>query len=105
SACVGICDSLAEARNVSAFAARVRRAHRRRGATIDRIGSGLAAAGVPLKTSTGTVVGSLCVVDTESRTWTAEDRELLAERAWMVGAELELRAATDDVRRLAVESE
>src|SRR5207237_8989318 len=56
-------------------------------------------------TPTGTVVASLWVVDTESRTWTAEDRELLAELAWMVGAELELRAATDDVRRLAVESE
>jgi GAF domain-containing protein len=38
-------------------------------------------AGVPLRTSSGHVVGCLCVIDTQPREFTARDRDRLQEMA------------------------
>ena len=50
-------------------------------------------AGVPLVTSTGDVLGSFCVIDTEPRAWTDEDLQLLEELAGSVVTEIELSEA------------
>jgi GAF domain-containing protein len=38
-------------------------------------------AGAPLRTSEGTVIGSLCVIDTKVRTFTGEDQQRLQAEA------------------------
>jgi serine/threonine protein kinase len=48
-------------------------------------------AGVPLKTRTGHSLGTLCILDFEPRTMTAEDSANLRDLAAMVMADLELR--------------
>ncbi len=54
--------------------------------------------GVPLVTREGAVLGSFCVIDTESRTWSATDVELLEELAGSVMTEIELGQALRDAQ-------
>lgn len=49
--------------------------------------------GVPLRTSSGQVVGTLCASDDAPRAWSADDIDLLVDLAVTVAAEIELRAA------------
>ena len=49
--------------------------------------------GVPLRAPTGEVLGALCVVGHEPRTWSADDEAALAELAAVATDEVELRAA------------
>lgn len=49
--------------------------------------------GVPLTTSAGLVLGCLCVIDTEPRTWSARDIEALKGLAVSAIREIEARAA------------
>ena len=49
--------------------------------------------GVPLRLSSGVVIGSVCVVDFQPRPWTDLDTHFLVEIAASVTAEIELRAA------------
>lgn len=53
----------------------------------------IAYAGVPLLTSEGLEVGTLCVIDTEPRCWTADDLILLHDLAACVVTLIGLRAA------------
>jgi PAS domain S-box-containing protein len=48
--------------------------------------------GVPLRTSDGSVLGSLCALTVEPREWTAQDEALLRDLAVSVVSDLELRA-------------
>jgi serine phosphatase RsbU (regulator of sigma subunit) len=50
-------------------------------------------AGMPLVTSGGHVLGSLCVIDTVPRQWTGEELEILHELAGSVVTEIELHEA------------
>lgn len=54
-------------------------------------GGNVAYAGVPLRTSAGHVLGTLCVVDTEPREWTPEELAVLRDLAAIAMTELELR--------------
>lgn len=47
--------------------------------------------GVPLRTSTGHILGSLCAITHEPRVWTARDETLLQNLAVAVVSDLELR--------------
>ncbi len=51
-------------------------------------------AGQPLRTPEGQVLGSMCVVGFEPRTWTDQDLEVLAQLASAAEAEIALRLAT-----------
>jgi len=51
----------------------------------------IAYAGIPIIDRDGHALGSLCVIDHEPRTWTAEEIELLSDLATTVSAELEAR--------------
>jgi GAF domain-containing protein len=53
----------------------------------------VAYAGVPLITSAGQALGTLCVIDHKPRAWTAEQIETLKTLAAAVLAQIELRAA------------
>lgn len=53
----------------------------------------IAYAGIPLLDLDGTVVGSLCAIDTEPRDWTAAEIGLLTDLAATCQAELQLRSA------------
>jgi GAF domain-containing protein len=53
----------------------------------------VAYAGVPLITSTGQALGTLCVIDHRPRAWTGEQIEILKTLAAAVLAQIELRAA------------
>jgi hypothetical protein len=60
-------------------------------------------AGYPLQTSSGHVLGSLCVIDRQPRQWTGEQLALLGEVAAIVLQEIEHRLAArtiDDIRGL-----
>ncbi len=60
-------------------------------------------AGAPLRTSQGLALGSLCVVDTRPRQFSAEQRATLTDLAAVVVDELELRLAAQAVEREAGE--
>jgi PAS domain S-box-containing protein len=51
----------------------------------------VAYAGVPLRTRDGLVLGSFCAFDSEPRTWSAEDIDLLRDLASAVESEIALR--------------
>lgn len=51
-------------------------------------------AGAPLRTRSGSAIGSLCVIDTKPREITERERELLRMVADAVMTEMELRAAS-----------
>jgi len=53
----------------------------------------VAYAGVPLVTADGHVLGSFCVIDTEPRTWSDDELEILEELAGSVMTEIELGLA------------
>ena len=53
----------------------------------------VAYAGIPLITSTGQAIGTLCVIDHRPRAWTGEQIETLKTLAAAVLAQIELRAA------------
>lgn len=59
---------------------------------IDDLGV-VAYAGYPIRTQTGTVVGSFCVVDDQPRDWAPGELQTLADLTASVVAEVELRAA------------
>ena len=59
--------------------------------------------GVPLLTSTGLVLGALCVFDPEPRTWTAHDVGVLAELGTSAIGELELRALSSEMTTKAAQ--
>ncbi len=56
-------------------------------------------AGIPLLTAAGHALGTLCVVDTRPRAWTAAEMATLADLAAAVLTEIELRAARRDLQR------
>jgi hypothetical protein len=64
---------------------RIRAAHEHLG-----VGSYL---GAPLRDAVGNVLGSLCVIDTGVRKWTADDRRLLIDLAFGASSELQARIA------------
>ncbi|MGY1858277.1 SpoIIE family protein phosphatase [Modestobacter sp. SYSU DS0290] len=53
----------------------------------------VAYAGVPLTEADGTVVGSLCAIDSEPRTWSERDLAVLTDLAGACSSELQLRGA------------
>jgi GAF domain-containing protein len=57
---------------------------------------GVAYAGMPLTTESGTVLGALCVIDTEPRAWTPEELAVLRDMARTCATELRLRLARHD---------
>jgi GAF domain-containing protein len=59
----------------------------------------VAYAGVPLRTTDGEPVGTLCAIDYAPRTWSAEDLGLLTDFGAGVIAELQVLAATRRVAR------
>jgi GAF domain-containing protein len=59
----------------------------------------VAYAGVPLRATDGEPVGTLCAIDYEPRTWSAEDLGLMTDLAAGVIAELQVLAATRVVAR------
>ncbi|MFT4585291.1 MAG: GAF domain-containing protein [Gammaproteobacteria bacterium] len=60
-------------------------------------------AGAPLQTSTGAVLGTLCVIDTVSREITPTQKANLEALARQVMAHLELRLQTSELQRVAAE--
>jgi PAS domain S-box-containing protein len=54
--------------------------------------------GIPLLTSEGQALGTLCVVDDRPRDWTADQVEVLRELSASVMTEIELRAALRETR-------
>ncbi|MBB4908532.1 SpoIIE family protein phosphatase [Actinophytocola algeriensis] len=62
---------------------------------IDEFG-GAAYAGMPLTAEDGTVLGALCVIDTEPRAWTPAELAVLRDMARMCVTELRLRLARHD---------
>ena len=52
-------------------------------------------AGAPLKTSDGFLIGTLCVLDTKPRKFTAAQSAMLADFAAVISGELELRRAAE----------
>jgi GAF domain-containing protein len=57
-------------------------------------------AGVPLQVADGEVVGSLCVLDPEPRSWTDADMDLLAELAALAVSEMNYRLRLREVMGL-----
>jgi len=57
--------------------------------------------GVPLRAPDGSVVGSVCAVNPETRVWTEDDRSALRDLAASAGTEVHLRALLARERRLA----
>ena len=47
--------------------------------------------GVPIRLSSGLVLGSLCAIDTQPRTWTRADEHLLGDLAEVAAACMESR--------------
>lgn len=58
----------------------------------------VAYAGIPLATSEGLVLGSLCAIDVKPHAWTAEEVGVLHDLAASVMAEIELRSAVRKAR-------
>jgi signal transduction histidine kinase len=61
---------------------------------IDQLGV-VAYAGMPLTSSEGETIGTLCVIDTQPRVWTDEDLYVLKELSVSVMTEIELRATRE----------
>jgi signal transduction protein with GAF and PtsI domain len=61
--------------------------------------------GIPLKTSTGEVLGSFCVNDSQPHVWTADDVAILTDLAAAVMAEIELRDSARLARELLASAE
>ncbi len=59
-------------------------------------------AGVPLRTSAGHVLGTLCVVDGRARSWKPESLQLLEDLTTLAGQEVEQRLTRARERRLRV---
>ena len=59
----------------------------------------IAYAGVPVKTTDGHVLGSVCAIDTVPRLWTESDVEVLESLACAMETELELRATARESHR------
>jgi hypothetical protein len=57
---------------------------------IEQMGT-IAYAGIPLTTSDGLTLGTICVVDTKSRQWTSADIQALRDLAAIAAAEIERR--------------
>ena len=55
-------------------------------------------AGIPLVDLDGTVVGSLCAIDTQPHDWTNREIDLLSDLAAACSAELQLRSAAESAR-------
>ncbi len=60
----------------------------------------IAYAGMPLVTSDGYAIGSLCVIDHEPRVWTSEEIEILDDLAESVMTEIQLRESYDERHRI-----
>jgi DNA-binding CsgD family transcriptional regulator len=56
--------------------------------------------GIPLALPHGTTLGSFCVVDTEPRHWTIDDRHIMTTLAAAVMSEIELRSALSQIQLL-----
>ena len=65
----------------------------------------VAYAGIPLLTADGYAIGSFCAIDSEPREWTADDVASLRDLAAAAITEIELRLATQEAQRRAVEAE
>ncbi len=65
----------------------------------------VAYAGIPLILSTGEVLGSFCVIDTEPREWTTAEISALKDIAASVVSEIELRQTSAQASRLAQAAE
>jgi len=61
--------------------------------------------GVPLTSSGGHHLGTLCVIDTKPREWLPEELELLLELSGSVITEIELRVALREIEREQAERE
>lgn len=64
----------------------------------------IAYAGVPLTDADGTVVGSLCAIDSRPRTWSEDDVAVLTDLAGACSSELQLRQAQQRVDAAAAQS-
>jgi PAS domain S-box-containing protein len=64
----------------------------------------IAYAGIPLTDADGVVVGSLCAIDSEPRTWTDEDLAVLTDLAGACSSELQLRQAQHRTEVAAAEA-
>ncbi len=71
----------------------------RESASITRNGI-VAYAGVPLQVASGEVVGTLCVLHPEARTWTEDDLEVLDELAALAVTEMDYRLRLKEVEAL-----
>ncbi len=60
----------------------------------------VAYAGIPLVTSDGFVIGTVCVIDRVPRSWTADEIETLRDLTGMVITEIELRGEIAERRRM-----
>jgi len=61
--------------------------------------------GIPLRTSAGHILGSLCVIDAEARNWTPAEIQTLTDLAAVVMTEIELRARTKEAEQRTAELE
>ncbi len=59
----------------------------------------VAYAGVPMRAMDGTILGTFCAIDTDSRHWTAEDVLILGDLAAAASAELTLNNALIDLQQ------
>lgn len=59
--------------------------------------------GVPLRTESGAVLGSLCAIDSQPREWTDDDIQILTDLSEVVMTEVELRTALNKERELRAE--
>lgn len=59
----------------------------------------IAYAGIPLLAPEGEVIGSFCAIDSEPRTWTKREIQLLTDFAELAMTEIELRADISDLAR------
>jgi PAS domain S-box-containing protein len=60
----------------------------------------IAYAGAPLRLADGSMLGTLCVADTQPRLWTPEEIEALEQLAVCISGEIELRAARSELQEL-----
>ena len=67
------------------------------GVTEDHV---IAYLGVPLRATTGHVLGALCAVDDHPREWSAEDQVAMDDLGAIIADELELRAAAREIELL-----
>src|SRR5205823_4438880 len=61
----------------------------------------VAYAGVPLVTSEGFALGSLCAIDTRPHEWTDDDVTILEDLSAAVMTEIELRASAQEAEKQA----